>query len=195
MSVAVAVQKGRTIAVAADTQENFGDRRVLRGDHSSSKIMKVGGSYVAQTGWGLYENILGDYLLKAGTPRFRSEREIFVFFNRFWQRMRKDYSFVNDQPLEDDKSPFADLDASFLIVNAGGIFHVTGQMSVTRFTRFDAIGSGGPYALGALHALYDDTLGAEEIARRACAAALHLDISCGGALDVFTVKLQGPRRT
>jgi len=194
MSVAVAVQKGRTIAVAADTQENFGDRRVLRGDHSSSKIMKVGPSYIAQTGWGLYENILGDYLVKAGTPRLRNEREIFVFFNRFWKRMRKDYSFVNDQPMEDDKSPFADLDASFLIVNSGGIFHVTGQMSVTRFTRFDAIGSGGPYALGALHTLYDEKLGAEEIARRACAAALHFDISCGGALDVFTVKLHGSPR-
>jgi len=64
--------------------------------------MKVGSSYVAQTGWGLYENILGDYVAKTGTPRFRSEREIFVFFNRFWKRMRKDYSFVNDQPMEDE---------------------------------------------------------------------------------------------
>ena len=189
MSVAVAVQKGQTIAIAADTQENFGDRRVLRGDHSSSKIMKVGVSYIAQTGWGLYENILGDYFAKAGTPRFRNEREIFVFFNRFWKRMRKDYSFVNDQPMDDDKSPFADLDASFLIVNASGVFHVTGQMSVTRFKRFDAIGSGGPYALGAMHTLYDEKLDALEIARRGCAAAVHFDVSCGGELDIFTVTL------
>ncbi len=189
MSVAVAVHKGRTIAIGADTQENFGDRRVLRGDHRSSKIMKVGASYVAQTGWGLYENILVDYLAKTGTPRFRNEHEIFVFFNRFWKRMRKDYSFVNDQPMDDDKSPFADLDAAFLIANSGGIFHVTGQMSVTRFTRFDAIGSGGPYALGALHALYDEKLGAEEIARRGCGAAVHFDISCGGEVDLFTVRL------
>ena len=194
MSVAVAVSKGRTVAIAADTQENFGDRRVLRDDHGSSKIMKVGGSYVAQTGWGLYENILGDYLGKAGTPRFRDEREIFVFFNRFWKKMRKDYSFVNDQPMEDDKSPFADLDASFLIVNPVGIFHVTGQMSVTRFTRFDAIGSGGPYALGALHTLYDQKLDAPEIARRGCAAAVHFDVSCGGELDLYTVKLNQPLR-
>ena len=194
MSVAVAVLKGRTVAVAADTQENFGDRRVLRSDHSSSKIMKVGASYVAQTGWGLYENILGDFLAKGPTPRFRSEREIFVFFNRFWKRMRKDYSFVNDQPMDDDKSPFADLDASFLIVNTSGIFHVTGQMSVTRFTRFDAIGSGGPYALGALHTLYDEKLDAREIARRGCAAAVHFDVSCGGELDLFTVTLDRPRR-
>ncbi len=194
MSVAVAVQKGQTIAIAADTQENFGDRRVLRGDHSSSKIMKVGASYVAQTGWGLYENILGDFLAKGPAPRFRNEREIFVFFNRFWKRMRKDYSFVNDQPMDDDKSPFADLDASFLIVNTAGIFHVTGQMSVTRFTRFDAIGSGGPYALGALHTLYDEKLDAREIARRGCAAAVHFDVSCGGEIDLFTVTLERPRR-
>ena len=194
MSVAVAVAKGRTVVLAADTQENFGDRRVLRDDHSSSKIMKIGGSYVAQTGWGLYENILVDYLAKSGTPRFRDERDIFVFFNKFWKRMRKDYSFVNDQPMDDDKSPFADLDASFLIVNTAGIFHVTGQMSVTRFTRFDAIGSGGPYALGALHTLYDEKLDAREIARRGCAAAVHFDVSCGGEIDLFTVTLERPRR-
>jgi len=194
MSVAVAVAKGRTVAIAADTQENFGDRRVLRDDHSSSKIMKIGSSYVAQTGWGLYENILVDYLAKAGTPRFRDEREIFAFFNKFWKRMRKDYSFVNDQPMEDDKSPFADLDASFLIANSGGIFHVTGQMSITRFKRFDAIGSGGPYALGALHALYDEKLDAGEIAKRACAAAVHFDVSCGGELDQFAVRLAVPLR-
>ena len=190
MSVAVAVRKGHMIAIAADTQENFGDRRVLRADHGSRKILKIGGSYVAQTGWGLYENILGDYLKKVGAPRLGNEREIFAFFNRLWKRMRKDYSFVNDQSLDNDKSPFADLDAAFLVVNRGGIFHVTGQMSVTRFKRYDAIGSGGPYALGALNALYDGPLRAPEIARRACAAAVDLDVSCGGELDVFTLAVR-----
>ncbi len=187
MSVALAVLKGRTIAIAADTQESFGDRKVLRSDHTSSKIMKIGSSFLGHTGWGLYENILGDYLAKAGTPRLRSEREIFSFFNRFWKRMRREYSFVNDQSVSEDKSPFADLDSAFLVVNSNGIFHVSGQMSVTRFRRFDAIGSGGSYALGALHAIYDGALRAEELARRACAAAADFDVSCGGDPDVFTV--------
>jgi ATP-dependent HslUV protease subunit HslV len=63
-------------------------------------------------------------------------------------------------------------------------------MAVSRFKRFDAIGSGGNYALGALHAIYDgpSQLRAEEIARRACDAAVHFDLSCGGEQDVFTVK-------
>ena len=64
-----------------------------------------------------------------------------------------------------------------------------GQMSVTRFRRFDAIGSGGPYALGAMHTLFDEKLTSADIVRRGCAAALHFDISCGGELDVFTIKL------
>ena len=190
MSVAVAVKKGRTIAIAADTQESFGDRRVLRVDHATSKILKIGSSFLGQTGWGLYENILRDYLARAGTPRLRTEREIFSFFNRFWKRMRRDYSFVNDQSVGEDKSPFADLDAAFLVANANGIFHVTGQMSVTRFTRFDAIGSGASYALGAMHAIYDGPLRAEEIARRACSAAVHFDVSCGGDPDVFTIAVR-----
>jgi len=188
MSIAVAVSKGGTVALAADTQESFGDRRVLRDDHATSKIMKVGSAYVAQTGWGLYENILGDYLARAPAPRLGSEREIFMFFNRFWKRMKRDYSFVNDQSVSDDKSPFADLDASFLIASSRGIFHVTTQMSVTRFRRFDAIGSGSSYALGALHALYDERLSAQDIARRACEAGIKFDIACGGEVDLFTVK-------
>jgi ATP-dependent protease HslVU (ClpYQ) peptidase subunit len=61
-------------------------------------------------------------------------------------------------------------------------------MSVTRFLRFDAIGSGSSYALGAVHALYDGRLSAEEMARRACEAGMHFDIACGGEVDLFTVK-------
>ena len=190
MSVAVAVLKGRTIAIAADTQEGFGDRRVLRSDHASSKIIQVGSAYLAQSGWGLYDNILRDYVARSGTPRLRNEQEIFVFFTRFWKRMRKDYSFVNDQPADDDdKSPFADLDSSFLVTSPGGIFHVSGHMSVTRFKRFDAIGSGGAYALGAMLSVHHEDLDAAEIALRGCAAAVHFDVSCGGEIEVFSVKL------
>ncbi len=117
MSIAVAVSKHGKTVVAADTQENFGDRKVLRTNHRSAKIMKVGASYLAQTGWGIYENILTDYLSKAEAPRLRNETEVFTFFVRFWRQLHKKYSFVNDQADDDDKTPFADLDASFLVVN------------------------------------------------------------------------------
>jgi len=188
MSIAVAVSKHGKTVVAADTQENFGDRKVLRTNHRSAKIMKVGASYLAQTGWGIYENILTDYLSKAEAPRLRNETEVFTFFVRFWRQLHKKYSFVNDQADDDDKTPFADLDASFLVVNRSGIFLVSGNMSVTQFNEYYAIGSGGSYALGALHALYNQDLEAEEIARGACGAATNFDIYCGGELDLYHVR-------
>jgi tetratricopeptide (TPR) repeat protein len=39
MSIAVAVRKGKTVVVAADSQENFGDRKVVGTNHRASKIM------------------------------------------------------------------------------------------------------------------------------------------------------------
>jgi ATP-dependent HslUV protease, peptidase subunit HslV len=194
MSIAVAVKKGGRTVVAADTQENFGDRKVVRTNLRAEKILRVGSSYVAATGWGLYDNILRDYLARARTPRFRSSAEIFKFFVRLWKDMKARYTLVNDQAHTDDPTPFADLDSSFLVVNGSGIYQVSGNMSVTRFEEYYAIGSGASYALGALHVLYGGRLGAEEIAREACQAATAFDVFCGGELDVFNASAAGKRK-
>lgn len=183
MSIAVAVRKQGRIVVAADSQASFGDRRVAPSNHRSSKILRIGSAYIAQTGWGLYENILLDYLAK-GAPRLRTKKEVFTFFVRLWKQLHQRYSFVNDQPGSADKSPFADLDASFLVVNRSAIFSIASDMSVTEFKQYYAIGSGSSYALGALHVLYDGNLSAEEIAKRACTAAVAFDTFCGGEIDV-----------
>lgn len=187
MSIAVAVRKGNTLAVAADSQENFGDRKIVGSNHSASKIMALGGSQLAMTGWGVYDNVFQDYLASRRAPRFASEREIFTFFVRFWKDLRKRYSFVDDQVAEDDRSPFADLDSSFLIGNRHGIFHVSGDMSVMGFREYYAIGSGASYALGVLHALYASERDAAMLARRACEAAIAFDVYCGGEIDVRRV--------
>jgi ATP-dependent protease HslVU (ClpYQ) peptidase subunit len=192
MSIAVVVKKGGTIAIAADSQENFGDRKMLRKNHLASKIMPLGSSYLATSGWGLYENILEDYLAKAGSPRLGSRSAVFSFFLKLWKQMGKKYSLVNQQPNQDDPSPFADLDSSFLVASRGGIFHVSGNLTVSEFDRYYAVGSGASYALGALHSLYGERLGAEARARRACEAAIAFDVYCGGELDVYSFRVRGP---
>ena len=58
MSIAVAVKKGNEIVVAADTQDSFGANKVPFDNYSSRKIVTIGSSYVATSGWGLYEDIL-----------------------------------------------------------------------------------------------------------------------------------------
>lgn len=190
MSIAVAVRKGTTLAVAADSQENFGDRKIVGPNHRATKIMTLGGSELAMTGWGVYDNVFQDYLASRRAPRFASEREIFTFFVKLWKDLRRRYSFVEDQVAEDDRSPFADLDSSFLIGNRHGIFHVSGDMSVMAFREYYAIGSGASYALGVLHALYATERDAAVLARRACEAAIAFDVYCGGDIDVRRIALR-----
>src|SRR5262249_38390949 len=88
MSIAVAVRKGSTLAVAADSQENFGDRKVVGANHRATKIMTLSGSELAMTGWGVYDNVFHDYFLSRRAPRFANEREIFTFFVRLWKDLR-----------------------------------------------------------------------------------------------------------
>src|SRR2546422_29746 len=97
MSVAVAIRKGNKTVVAADSQENFGDQKIVRGNHAATKILRVGSGYLAMTGWGLYDNIFRDYLARTRHPRLVSEKLIFSFFVTFWRQLHKRYPFVNDQ--------------------------------------------------------------------------------------------------
>jgi ATP-dependent HslUV protease subunit HslV len=193
MSVIAAVKKGRRLVIAADSQDNFGDLRPPPDNHSVSKIRPVGGAWIGCSGWALYDDLLGHYLAKQSRIKLTSREEIFSFFLRFWKAMRKDYPFVNEQSRDDDKSPFADLDATFLIASPGGIFLVSSNMSVSAFKKYYAIGSGGDYALGALHATYDASDDPADMAQKAIAAAKAYDSGCGGETVLQEITLKAGR--
>lgn len=186
MSVAVAVASRGKIVIAADSKRTFGSGVVTTENFSDVKIRKVGGAYLAATGWGLYNNILDDYLEHKRRVRIDDQRSIFTFFRHLWKDLHERYSFVSDQR-PDDESPFGDIDASFLIVSPRGIYSVACDLSITRFTQYYAIGSGAPYALGALHAVYDERADAGKAADTAVRAAMALDIYCGGEVTAFSV--------
>lgn len=188
MSVAVAIQKNNHIVIASDSQDNFGSNRVAFDNYSSKKIITVGNSYIATTGWGIYEDILDDYLTVKHALALDSKQEIFSFFMNFWKDLHEKYSFVKDQTDEEDDSPFGGLDATFLIANPSGIFYVSANMSVTKFEKYFAIGSGADFSLGTIHALYDLEYSAEEIARKAIEAAITFNIYCGGKIELFHIK-------
>ena len=188
MTIAIAVRKGGETVIAADTQNNFGHNRAPITNHRTQKILTVGGNHLATSGWGLYANILDDFLGRKRLPKLDTERDVFRFFQAFWKALHEHYSLVNDQcQNEEERSPFGDLDASFLLANAGGIFYVSSDTSVTAFEQYYAVGSGAEFALGALHALYDGDFDAETLARRACAAAMAFNVYCGGEIDVCRV--------
>src|SRR3954454_24857087 len=123
MSIAVAVKSKGRIVIACDTKRTFGSGEVSDANLTDLKIRKVGDAYLATTGWGLYSNILDDYLLVRKRARVTDQRNIFAFFRVFCKDLHERSSFVNDlRP--DDESPFGDLDASFLIASSHGIYSV-----------------------------------------------------------------------
>lgn len=193
MSIAVAVRSAGRIVIASDTKRTFGSGEVSDENLTDFKVRKIGDAYLATTGWGLYSNILDDYLDSKRRVRLTDQRSIFAFFRTFWKDLHERYSFVSDQR-PDDESPFGDLDASFLVTSTYGIFSVACDMSVTEFKQYYAIGSGAPYALGALHALYDDAQAPEVLAEKACRAAMALDIYCGGSVTPFSLDARSERR-
>ena len=193
MSIAVAVRKGARIVLATDSQTNLGTERVPAGNLSGPKFMRIGDAYMAATGWTLYSNILADSLgRRRTTPRLDSEVNIFKFFTRLWEELHERYNFVKDQA-DDADSPFGSLDSTFLVVCARGIFGVASDLSVLRYERYFAIGSGAPIALGAVHALYESEHDAEAIARIAAHAAIDHDVYCGHPIHVATVRERAAR--
>ncbi|MEE8310950.1 MAG: hypothetical protein V3R77_01750 [Candidatus Binatia bacterium] len=187
VSIAVAVHKSGKTVIAADSLSVFGDRKVPIDNHRASKIMAIGNARVGMAGWGLYDNVLVDFLSRGKPPALGNEKQIYSFFLKLWSQLRERYTLVNEQPHPDDESPFADIDSSFLIASPGGIFHVSGNLSVTRFEKYYAIGTGGDYALGSLFTLYDGKLDAATLAVKACKTAIAFDVSCGGEIDVYDV--------
>ena len=194
MSIALAIEKNGELILAADTLTSFGHTKVPPVLHAADKIRRVGASFLATTGWGLYENILDDVIARRKNVRLGSREQIFEFFLRLWGDLHKKYSFVNDQIDEKEAGPFGNLDSTFLIAGRAGIFYVGPDMSVTKVKHYFAIGSGAPFALGALHALQDSKLGAEAIARRGVEAAIAFDTYCGGDVQIHRVAAGARRR-
>jgi ATP-dependent protease HslVU (ClpYQ) peptidase subunit len=151
-------------------------------------MRKVGDVYLGVTGWSVYDNILDDYLEGKPVPALDTATSIYRFFLDLWQVMHDRYAFVRDQR-DDDDFPFGDLDASFIIQCATGIYLVSSNLTVTRFDRYYAIGSGSSYSLGALHALYASDRSASEIAHEAVAAGIAFDSQCGGDVVVETIQI------
>jgi ATP-dependent HslUV protease subunit HslV len=194
MTVVVAVRKGERTVLAADSMTSFGNEKQPFENLTVDKLRRVGASWIGHAGWGLYEQILDDLLTGRRAPPLSDSRAVFRFFVRLWQAMKEHYPYVNEQSA-DKETPFADLDATFLVVNRRGIFMVASNLTVTQFQRYQAIGGGAPYALGALHARYDHEDDPVVLAREAIAAAVAFDVHCGGEVRLQEIGGRGGRRS
>lgn len=185
MSVIVAIRKEHRVVMAADTLTSFGDSEAMpQVNARTSKVGRIGDSLIGGAGWAVYDDILNDFLSTRPTPDLSSSRKIFSFFLDFWRALHDHYTFVNDQAASAN-SPFGDLDSTFLIANAGGIFTVASDLGVTPLNQYYAIGSGGEYAIGVIYTLYDRVDDIAEIATDAVNSAIAMNLQCGGTVDVL----------
>lgn len=190
MTVAVAVIKNGRTVLAADSLVTFGGQRFGPDNTRFQKIRQVGSSLLTWAGWSIYGELLTAHLGATSTPvsNLSTEAEVFDFFIRFWRVLRDEYTYrpyFGDRDSRDH--PFASLDSTFLLANRHGIFRVAADLDVAQFQQYTAVGSGSPYALGALRVLYDTLDDAEDIAHRAVQVGIDFEIHCGGDIDLQTV--------
>ncbi|MCO6437448.1 MAG: hypothetical protein J5J06_10205 [Phycisphaerae bacterium] len=185
MSTIVAIQRDGQFLLAADTLVTTGPSYSAR-QRPQSKIMRFADSLIGVSGLSVYVNILNHWLdERKRTSALDSESEILAFMLEFWRDLRQNYHYVQETPDGDDPSPFADLQAQFLIVNRTGIFDVREILSISRHEGFCAIGSGAPHANGALEALWDAEQDPERLARRAIQIAATFDRATGDEVVVL----------
>ena len=190
MTTLAVVKKDGIVAIAADTLTKWGSNKepaAYIANHS--KLIQLGDSWLAVTGYTTFILILKDYFANPTvTPDLASVGGIF----RTWQNLHsalKDQYFLLAGEDKDDDLESSQMDV--LIANPHGIFGVAEHRSVQEFSKFYAYGSGSDLAMGAMHALYDTPLSAEEIVRKAIETAAEFDDRTGLPIEIKTIQLAG----
>lgn len=190
MSTVTVVTKGGVAAIAADTLGKWGGaKETAEYIANHEKIFKVGPSYLGVVGPGVAQQVLGHFFgRRKKAPALTSAEAIFDTWVRLHREMKERYGL---RPDEQDEDSYESSRMEVLIANPAGIFGVDPLRTVQVFTRFYAYGSGGPFAMGAMSALYaDEGLSAEQVAIRGVEAAAEFDDGTGLPVTSYTVTLK-----
>ena len=189
MTTVVVVRKGGTVAIAADTLVTFGDTRLAHGYEAGMKLFKVGDSWIGMAGTTAHFPVLRRALeaLPADELKLHSRDQVFDTFLKLHPKLKDSY-YLNTK--EEDADPYESSQFTVLIANASGIFGVYSYREVFEFERFWAIGSGRSFALGAMHAVYEKSKTAREVAETSGRAGCEFDKNSAGPLQTHTLKLR-----
>ncbi len=190
MTTLAVVKKDGVVAIAADTLTKWGsNKEAAPYIVNHSKMIHLGDSWLAVTGYTTFILILKDYF---SNPQVMADLSSVGGIFRTWQNLHaalKDQYFLQSGEDKDDDLESSQMDV--LIANPRGIFGVAEHRSVQEFSKFYAYGSGSDLAMGAMHALYDSPLTAEQIVRRAIETAAEFDDRTGLPVEVKTINLSG----
>src|SRR5688572_13220306 len=185
MSTVTVVKKNGFAAIAADTLSSFGPRKLSAVyNKRASKIVRLGASLVGLTGAVANLRVLEHAFHDAEAPALDSASAIFDVVLTLHDRLKYEYAMNvrGGQPYESNEM-------TLLIANQHGIFGIYSMREVVEHERFWAAGSGGDYALGAMHALYDVAADAVSIAEAGVRAAIEFDDGTGAPVESHAIRL------
>jgi ATP-dependent protease HslVU (ClpYQ) peptidase subunit len=186
VSIIVAVRKNNEIAIGADTLAKSGNERLTTEyKRNSRKIIDFRETYIAAVGTSAHMDVLQSVLSRYEKKlSFNSRSEIFESF-RVLHPILKDEYFLN--PHEKDPGDYESSQMNLLIANPFGIFAVFSWRGVSEYERYYALGSGDQYAMGAMHATYENRA-SKQIAEAGLLAACQFDDGCAAPIEVCLIR-------
>lgn len=186
MTTIVVVRKNGQVVIAADSQTTFGDDQRLPAayDVFHDKIFRIGDNHLAIAGSAAHDLVLQAALKGMKSRDFSSRAGLFETFRKIHPKLKEQF-FLRPEEEEDD--PYESSQMMVLVANRHGIFGVYPMREVYEFSRYWAIGSGRKFAMGAMHALYEQDLSAREIAEVAIRAGCEFDASSSLPMTLYTV--------
>lgn len=187
MSTIVVVKKNHRACIAADSLTTFGDTRQPAAlDAAHDKILKHADSYVGIVGSAAHQLVISSAFASLEGLDLHSREAIFESFRKLHPVLKESY-FLNPKDEDGDAYESSHIDA--LVVNPAGIFGVYALREVFEYTRYWAVGSGAEYALGAMHALYEQLDDVAAIARAAVEAGAEFDTSTALPMTFYDVDM------
>lgn len=194
MSTVVVAKKAGKVCIAADSLTSFGDLKLnSKYDAAHDKILRHEDNYLGIVGSAAHQLVMESVFTNKKTEEkeieidLSSRLSIFESFRALHPVLKEKY-FLNAKDEDDDPYESTQIDA--LIANPYGIFGVHSLREVTEYNKFWAIGSGAEYALGAMFAVYDKAVSAEEVAQAGVAAGAEFNNASSMPLSSYSVDLQ-----
>jgi len=190
MSTITVARTASGTALAADALTTFDDLKLPPDlDAAGEKVVRLGDVVVGIVGYSAHFLVLQDALERMEDADLTSRRGIFETFRALHPVLKEEYYLNPETDQEGD--PYESTQVSLLIAAPTGLFGVYDMREVHEFTRYWAMGSGAPFALGAMHARWAEaeagTLDAAALAAVGAEAGCRFDPSSGGPVEVYEV--------
>ena len=190
MSTIVVVKKAGECCIAADSMTSFGDMQLSANyDSNHDKIQTFGRTRIGIVGSAAHTLVVESAMRRKDLKAdFTSRAAIFDTLLRLHKVLKQDY-FLTPKEIEDDPYESTHIDA--VLASPYGIFGIYSLREVYEYNRFWAVGSGAPYALGAMQALYSDRKkSARDIAKAAIEAGAEFDNASALPMSVRKMRLE-----